>query len=646
MNELLPDGTCSFCGNVEKEIPAHHLKPSTVLCGKYIVGNALGEGGFGITYIGRDLTLDIRIAIKEYFPSGYVNRNGELSAEISATTDKQVTFFNKGKDRFLFEARSIAKFNKEQSIVDVRDYFEENGTAYIIMEYLDGENLNVFTRKNGRINPRVLFEKMLPVMRSLDKMHSAGIIHRDISPDNIMCMNNGTLKLMDFGSARYFANEEKNMSVMLKQGYAPEEQYRQNGDQGPWTDVYGLCATIYKCITGVKPEDALDRLHSDNLKRPSQLQIEIDSNLENILMYGLAVYKENRIQSMAQLLAMCENALGYSAPKPFTAPQTTQYKTVPADGNFMHNNRYDYDKGYGDRYSYDTNAPGNKEKKKGNALVAVVVALVVLLFIVVAVMIGFLMHTVDSDEKQKTDETAIETSAHGNLTKDPTKEPTQEPTQPPTEEKKKKGVGLYSDVIEDALEKSDSNSKKARGYLYDLNSDSVKELVMIYDSDEYGNTRCVTSVYSIEDGQVIPVMFEKELYYEPYGKFGCISIVKEDGKILFCTNGEKGSAENSLERTGFWTLYTYDGDYLEIEHDSNYVYYTDGSSIDYGSSLAVLNGEMMSYSNYKKWLDDGLKLVAYLSYDYAGVKDSNGHYEPDSKSLSLKDLLNQVKKAD
>ena len=347
MEELTPNQFCIACsrGNTPDQYP-HHLRPGTVLNGKYLVGNCLGEGGFGITYIGRDLALDIKVAIKEYYPNGYVNRNNLSTQLVTATSDHQREIFDHGKSNFLMEARSLAKFIGEPGIVDVRDYFEANNTTYIIMEYLEGESLSSYIKMNGIMAPETAFDMIRPVVKSLEKIHRQGIIHRDISPDNIMLTKENRLVLMDFGSARFFSNRDKEMSILLKQGYAPEEQYRKNGDQGPWTDVYGLCATLYKCITGVAPEDALDRLRQDNLKRPSQLGIRISEPLENVLMYGLAVYHENRCRDMAQLSSMIRDALDhqnvYAAAQnaaPYAAqPFVDQYQqaSYPADRQPMY----------------------------------------------------------------------------------------------------------------------------------------------------------------------------------------------------------------------------------------------------------------------------------------------------------------------
>ncbi len=305
MSEMGSGKFCGECGHSEvyENFP-HHLKPGTVLNNRYLIGNFIGEGGFGITYIGRDTNLDMKVAVKEYYLSGYTNRNCDVSSGVTVTTEDQRTYFNRGKENFLQEARNIAKFSDEQGIVNVRDYFEENNTAYIVMEYLEGITLRDYLRKYGLFSADKIFELMTPLMYSLEKVHKAGIIHRDISPDNIMYMNDGTLKLMDFGAARFFSNEEKSMSVMLKQGYAPEEQYRRKGEQGPWTDVYALCATIYRCITGIVPDDALERLHNDRLKRPSTLGVKISSAQENALMNGLNVMHTNRCNNISALLAL------------------------------------------------------------------------------------------------------------------------------------------------------------------------------------------------------------------------------------------------------------------------------------------------------------------------------------------------------
>ncbi len=295
---------CSVCGKEnDGAVPAHHLLPGTILNGKFYVGEALGEGGFGITYIGRDIKLDMKVAIKEFYPNGYVNRSNTISPQVNdSVTEGRRDFFEKGRERFLKEAQILAKFSGEPGVVDVRDFFEENNTAYIIMEFLDGVDLKTHLKKNGTLTPEQTIQLLMPVMNSLKKVHAQGLIHRDISPDNIMIIGN-KVKLLDFGAARTVsAAANKSLSVMLKPGYAPEEQYRSKGDQGPWTDIYALCATMYKCITGVTPDDATQRVFSDEVKTPSALNIAIKPEIEKAIMRGMSVHQNDRYQCIEDLI--------------------------------------------------------------------------------------------------------------------------------------------------------------------------------------------------------------------------------------------------------------------------------------------------------------------------------------------------------
>lgn len=292
---------CAHCNRPRNyEAPVHHIKPGTILKGKYLIGRALGEGGFGITYIGRDLTLDMRVAVKEFFPNGYSHRNHDYTNEVTITQNTEGHNFEKEIQQFLHEARILARFSDEPGIVGVRDFFRENGTAYIVMDYLDGITLKSYIRRSGPIPADKLFAMMDPVLTALSRIHGEGLIHRDISPDNIFVLKNEKLKLLDFGAARNFT-DDKSLSVVLKPGYAPEEQYRTRGNQGPWTDVYALCATMYKCLTGVTPDDSLERVYKDTLKPPSELGISISSEQEAALMGGLRVRVGDRIQSMEAL---------------------------------------------------------------------------------------------------------------------------------------------------------------------------------------------------------------------------------------------------------------------------------------------------------------------------------------------------------
>lgn len=323
------EGPCPHCGFDEQANPPapHQLPPRTILNGKYLVGRILGEGGFGITYLGWDLNLDLKLAIKEYYPAGFVTREITGTNSITPFTGDSLEFFTRGRDKFINEAKTLAKFYTLPGIVSVKDFFLENGTAYIVMEYLDGITLKQhLAQKGGKLPAAEVFALMEPLVKSLTEVHRAGLIHRDISPDNIMLTKDGSVKLLDFGAAREIsASGEKSNTVNIKTGYAPEEQYRTHGVQGPWTDIYALSATIYKCITGITPDESLERLRENRLVAPSALGIALSPAQEAALMKGLAVLQKNRFQDLEEFSA----ALHSAAPVSYAPQPTPTDKTVP-----------------------------------------------------------------------------------------------------------------------------------------------------------------------------------------------------------------------------------------------------------------------------------------------------------------------------
>ena len=295
---------------VTKMSQVHQLPENSMLSGKYRIVRVLGEGGFGITYEGLDTVLNLKVAIKEYYPLGLVNRTATVSTEVTAFSRENQTLFSKGKQNFLKEARTLAKFATDPSIVTVRDFFELNNTAYIVMDFLDGTDIKEFLKYNGKMSFEDTYSMLRPVMVALGKIHSEGLIHRDISPDNIMITNDGSIKLLDFGAAREISREgEKSLSVMLKPGYAPEEQYRTKGSQGPWTDIYALCATMYKMITGETPDDAMNRIFEDELENIREYNPQVSEAANAVIMKGMAVNREGRFQSMQELMRACETAI-------------------------------------------------------------------------------------------------------------------------------------------------------------------------------------------------------------------------------------------------------------------------------------------------------------------------------------------------
>lgn len=280
---------------------SYSLQRNTGLIGRYVIQEVLGQGGFGITYLGIDKLYGNKVAIKEYYPQKIAMRKAQYEDVVTVTSIEEKNNYNKGKKRFLDEAQVMARFNKNEGIVKILDFFEANNTAYIVMEYLEGITLKQYLGKYGVIQFRNLIEMMLPLLEALIEIHSQGLIHRDISPDNIMVQHNSKLKLMDFGAARdYTESGNKSLTVILKPGYAPPEQYQTHGVQGPWTDIYALCATIYKCLTGITPPDAIARVMDDKFKEPDQLDGKLSPDIKKILWKGMNIFPEERYQDIVE----------------------------------------------------------------------------------------------------------------------------------------------------------------------------------------------------------------------------------------------------------------------------------------------------------------------------------------------------------
>ena len=312
------EAVCPTCGR-PFDLPAQNglqLKPRTMLRGQYLIGRALGHGGFGITYLAWDLGLEARLAIKEYMPNGVAGRSVGTT-QVVAYPGQTEAVFEWGLDRFLEEARTLKKFSNP-GIVSVDTIFRENGTAYLVMEYLDGWTLEEYVNSRGGTVPAdTLTHMLLPVFDALSTVHAEGILHRDISPDNIYLTRTGKVKLIDFGAARNaLSQKSRNLSIVLKEGYAPEEQYRSSGRQGPWTDVYATAATFYQAVTGQRPQSALDRQADDRLQRPSALGIPIDAQSEAALMKALSIKVADRFQSMEDFKAALTEAPKAPPPPP------------------------------------------------------------------------------------------------------------------------------------------------------------------------------------------------------------------------------------------------------------------------------------------------------------------------------------------
>ena len=378
---------CPVCGFIERDfVPEkHHLPPRTILKGQYLVGCALGEGGFGITYIGWDLFLHMPVAIKEYFPSGVVIRDqGQHTVNVFAGKDEQS--FLLGRDRFFREAQKVARFDNNPGVVSVKNCFLENGTAYIIMEYISGINLGTYAaQRGGKLGFQETLQLLKTPIQTLEELHRYSTYHRDISPENLMLSKTGTVKLIDFGSAMESDSEKKTRVLMVRSGYSPVEMYSTNGKDGSYSDVYSMAATIYKLITGVTPPAATERLNADSLVRPTMLGVkEISQEQEAALMKGMAVQLNDRYQTMAE---------------------------------FFH-----------DLYGYGINdAPLSKPQPKHRTLLVLLALACVALLVGAGILLGRQGGFTPAPIEQ---ETAEPTEA---ITAEPTAEPTEAPTAEPTE---------------------------------------------------------------------------------------------------------------------------------------------------------------------------------------------------------------------
>ncbi|MEY8431751.1 protein kinase [Lachnospiraceae bacterium 48-42] len=290
---------CPHCGFNEAALrqESYYLDPGTIIGGKYIAGRVMSYGGHTISYLGMDAEANRKVIIKEYLPSDFSTRS-EGEKEVTIYSGDGQVQFEQGLTNFLNEANRIQQLGKAEGIAQVYDCIAENDTGYVISEYVEGKTLKEILDSGKKFGAEEAKSFILRILRGLSKIHKMNIVHCDISPETIMVTDSGEIKLMDFGATRYVTTaNSKSLSIILKRGYAPEEQYRSRGVRGSWTDVYALGAVMYRMITGVVPQESVDRVLEDDLKEPSKMGISVPMNMENALMNALNVYQEERTPS-------------------------------------------------------------------------------------------------------------------------------------------------------------------------------------------------------------------------------------------------------------------------------------------------------------------------------------------------------------
>ena len=297
---------CPHCGQIEITEPKEpiHLIPGTIINNRYVIGLSVGAGGFGIVYKAYDLKLESIVAVKEFFVSKLMTRaQGEKNIIINSKSQVEYDY---RKNRFLAEARTMAKFGGHRSIPNVFEFFEDNNTAYIVMELLEGCALNKYLNQNGgKLDVEFALFITNEVGQALISMHEKGIVHKDVAPDNIyICTGKDIrIKLMDLGAAKLADSTDEVIDIVLKPGYSPPEQYDSSQSIGPWTDVYALGATLYVMLTGVKPDESTNRKEEDIVVPPDQLNPLVSENLSNAIMKALAIEKHMRFKTVSDFLS-------------------------------------------------------------------------------------------------------------------------------------------------------------------------------------------------------------------------------------------------------------------------------------------------------------------------------------------------------
>lgn len=590
---------CPVCGFTKAGYtPKPGVMPvGSILIGKYVIGQVIGQGGFGITYRAYDIKREQIIAIKEYYPTTLAARlDDRLTVAVTSAENDEI--FRNGIEKFYDEARLVSRFNGNPNIVSVYEFFYENNTAYFAMEFLEGITLKSYVGGKGVLSPSEALYIFSEVSSALMIAHSANILHRDISPDNIMLCRDGSVKLIDFGAARQvLADNPKSMSVILKEGFAPLEQYQKRGKQGPWTDIYSLGATVYYALTKDFLDDPMTRLEDDSDFELNKYEIE--AQLWNVIQKCSKLKITDRFQNAFEL----KEALKEIKYKP--SPVTADIPAVPKDayssygvsaanpavgntfnGSTSSGSATGINVGYELYTTEDTNGAKKRFKYKGLIIAGGAVMGVMLIVIVIVAAVS----------SSKRNSTYDPNDPYLPVVENPTEKPAEKPTEKPTEKVEKITIGKYT--YESDIEQIDLTGKGLTNY--DIkNLSQFKNLKIIILNDN-----------NISDLSVLNKMPQVEGVWFNNNKVSDISFVKDmkNLKYLSFTGNivyDLSPLEGTSKLESFWADDNRIKDLSPLKENKN--------MLEFGIHRNPIGGDISALS--------GMTELTWLSAEGCGITD-------------------------
>lgn len=321
MEPLESGGVCPLCGySPDASSLSSYLQPGISLNDRYVIGKLLSYNGEGATYIGFDTVTSSKVTIKEYMPDTLCSRDKDSS--IISVRQNCVAQYKAFMSEFVELNKMLAKMRTLSHINPPIDMFGDNNTGYVVFRYIEGENLAKYLKDHaGELTWEEVKKLFPPIFTTLSLVHNAGLVHRGISPENIIVTEKDELKLIGFSIAdSRTANTE--LASEIFHGYAAPEQYSSSNWQGTWTDVYGICALLYRILTGTAPTDAMERVANDTLPEPWKLNPNIPANVSKVIMNGMTLSGEMRIQTVTELVTQLFEEPDFNKTKAQTATQT------------------------------------------------------------------------------------------------------------------------------------------------------------------------------------------------------------------------------------------------------------------------------------------------------------------------------------